>query len=88
MLSLRLQYWRKTIKDQIAVKLAENAYVKTLHPVVSFFLQQFDVNALLKARNILCQNATGERREAIRRSACNRADQAFFKRKVTCECKG
>src|SRR6202040_1144650 len=34
MLSLRLQYWRKTIKDQIAVKLAENAYVKTLHPVV------------------------------------------------------
>jgi hypothetical protein len=87
MLPIRLENRRKTIKYQIAVELPENAYVKTLHAAVSFSLQPFHVNALLNAPNILCQNAPGECREAIRRSACNRKRQAFFKRKISCRTK-
>src|SRR5437879_5219104 len=35
--SLGFKYWRKTIQNQIAVQFTQNAYVKTLHSVVSFF---------------------------------------------------
>src|SRR5712691_2301488 len=82
--SLGFKYCRKTIQNQIAVQFTQNADVKTLHSVVSFFLQQFYVNALLNARNILPHNAPGECREAIRRSASNRERQTSFKRKAGC----
>src|SRR5712664_1233385 len=69
MFSLGFKYWRKTVQNQIAIKFTQNIYVKTLHSVVSLFLQQFYLNALLNARNFLSQNATRECRQAIRRTA-------------------
>src|SRR6267143_1315556 len=39
MFSLGLQHRRKTVQNQIAIKFTQNIYVKTLHSVVSLFLQ-------------------------------------------------
>src|SRR6267143_4757548 len=39
MFSLGLQHRRKTVQNQIAIQFTHNAYVKTLHSVVSLFLQ-------------------------------------------------
>src|SRR5437016_10998905 len=78
-LPLGLKLRRKTIQNQIAIQFAQNADVKTLHSVVSFYQQQFCVNALLHARNILPHNAAGERSQAIRPSASNGKRQALLK---------
>src|SRR6266436_455611 len=84
MFSLGFKNGRKAVQNQIGIKFPKNAYVKTLHSAVSFFLQQFCVNALLDPRNILSQNAAGEWRKAIRGPARDRERKALLKCKLLC----
>jgi hypothetical protein len=74
----------KAVQNQIGIQFPKNAYVKTLHSAVSFFLQQFCVNALLDARDILSQNAAGECRQAIRRPASHCQRKTLLKCKLRC----
>src|SRR6267378_3754911 len=57
---------------------------KRFTPVVSLFLQQFYLNALLNARNFLSQNATRECRQAIRSAAGNGKRKASLKGQFRC----
>src|SRR6266436_9756307 len=84
MFSLGFKNGRKAVQNEIGIQFSENAYVKTLHSAVSFFLQQFCVNALLDARDISSQNAARECRQAIGSSASHCERKTLLKCKLLC----